>query len=117
MIKSILLIMFLVAGSFVYATGDKELEKPGGVPLISLYNDKEKEGSFFLASGWIGEVEYLFAFVQRELGIVRLQVAIGNCYIIEDEDVNPYVWRDSRYFNLYYFHVPAGTIIRRMELR
>ena len=92
---------------------------PKRYELVSLYNDSEIKGSFFLGSGWIGEEEYIFSFIKTSLGIKRHKVWIGYCYIIEDENNNPHIIKDSRPTGSYrwYYHVPKETIIRKMELK
>ena len=93
------------------------IEKPEDkiYKLISLFNDREVEGNFFLGTGSIGETEYYYSFIQTEKGIKRFKADVSRSYIIEDTN-EPYV-RIKKNGRQYDFHVPAGTIIRKMELK
>lgn len=93
--------------------------------LASLFNDSETEGSFFLGCGSINEVEYLFAWAKDNEtgGWKRVQVEAWCCRIFMDEEDEPYLVKNTRHLvannNERYvsFHVPAGTIIRKYELK
>ena len=96
--------------------------------LASLFNDSETEGSFFLGSGSIGEVEYIFAWAKDNQvgGWKRIQVRAYWARIFMDEDKAPYmIWNTSEWTSnatpdserIISFHVPAGTIIRKYELK
>ena len=93
------------------------IEKPKDkiYKLISLFNDRELEGSFFLGTGSIGETEYYYSFIQTEKGIKRFKANVSRSYIIEDTN-EPYI-RIKNNGRQYDFHVPPGTIIRKMELK
>lgn len=96
--------------------------------LASLFNDSETEGNFFLGCGTINEVEYLFAWAKdnESGGWKRIQVAAHWSRVFMDEDKAPYmIWNTNTMITsqtpvaerIVSFHVPAGTIIRKYELR
>lgn len=102
----------------------------------SMFNESEGKvsGDFFLGCGTVrGEQEeFIFAWVQKDRtsGWTRLQVLATHCYIFMDEEKNPWceytlcpngyngsIGRPYCIHEKAIFHVPAGTIIRRYELK
>ena len=124
------LCIILVILSF-YACGEDLVDS---YKLISLHNEKNIEGSFFLGCGSIGETEYYFGFVETNddsLRLKRLQIPCSYTDIIEDNTKIPHLI--IRYSSLYTHPkigelckeglydftliVPDGTIIRNFKLK
>jgi len=103
--------------------------------IISMRNNSKTEGSFFLGSGSINQVEYYFYFYKtKDGGIKRDKVSTRYATIHETNDKSPRVewtmvtkawpWWLKIYKSMsdierlgdFRVYVPEGTIIERFEL-
>jgi len=95
-------------------------------PLHNLYDDTRLYGSFFLGSGKIEDVDYLFFNTITEDGIKpeKMEKYGNNVYILEDGDVDPRLelvclrtisennWgiENSMFDCKNVFHIPLGSV-------
>jgi len=104
-----------------------EREVLSSVPLHNLYDDSLVEGSFFLGSGTLGEVDYFFYnFITPEGYIkpAKIDKYTENLYVLEDGAENPrfettankFIDPDSWKWGLVsldvkkIFHIPPGSV-------
>ena len=99
--------------------------------IESLGNDKSLNGSFFLGSGSVNEIDYYYFYVNTTDGLSRLRRRVSKTYIIETDDRKPELviiydhyddddkfWTVADDTELHYrLYVPKGTIIRDFSVR
>jgi len=121
-----LLIVFFLTGLLLFSCGPVQIVPGYIADLVSIRNEDEISGSFFLGCGSIEGTEYVFAFIKKDgkEPILRLKVPMRKCRFYEDGGDKPYVqewiWtRKGQYPHMdrYDFHIPKDTILKKMELR
>ena len=102
------------------------------IPIVSLHNNTEVNGSFFLGSGQVREQEYYFTFAKNQYGAYyRYRVPVNSSLIIESEELeSPHIkvmigqipdnfkwWVFSFDKINYHIHVPVGTVIQQFSVK
>ena len=82
--------------------------------IMSIRRESEMEGSFFLGSGTIKDVQYYFYYQQTSLGVKLGKVEATRSYVIETDEKTPSVWeiKEKNSYGKPYntIYVPTGTI-------
>lgn len=98
--------------------------------IQSIKNASNLNGSFFLGSGNIEEIEYYFYFYKTKEGFVRGKKQVSNTVIVENDSLKPQVQQLYNYYEsrsglfkpsessveAYKIVVPKGTVINKFEL-
>jgi hypothetical protein len=125
-----LYLIFLIL-CFVVSCDSKDIHKK--YPIVSVFNDKEIQGSFILGCGTIKNVEWYYFFVQLTDGGLIRRAHPAKFIIVYEGHNEPYItytqknclgsrdwinenghWSDIYDFKIY---VPAGTIVRKYVLK
>ena len=101
-------------------------------PIISTFNETNVEGSFFIGSGTVDDVEYIYTFAKsknNEKGYIRLNIQMKNVIIIETDNVKPMyyveIYKYKSFFCIWHYknvnkrivYIPTNTIVRQYNLR
>ncbi len=92
--------------------------------VVALTNRASLEGTFFLASGYMKEELYFYAYIRKENGAIVLEMSKAKYAEIYEEDRDDAILIKYRYAfyagrNQYIDHqyyVPKGTVIRGINL-
>lgn len=102
------------------------------IELISLRDDSDLSGRFFLGSGFINSTEYYFYYSQANNGgYIPGKIPVDNVTIFEDQTENAYIIvLKPKFINpvsywialipnetMYEVHVPPGTILRQFSIQ
>lgn len=102
--------------------------------IVSLFNDREIEGSFggfILGYGHVGETEYYYFMKEVSAGVfIRGRAEVRDTYIVETDIISPHTavlqytkrknrksFAFSRFRLRYLLVVPPGTIIREFQIK
>lgn len=99
-ISAVVLLIGTVGLQAIYDTGNmetiKHIDEP--ISLIALGDNIGTDGTFFLGSGTIdSEMKYVYAYEDKELGIMTKTKSVNDCYIKNiPNDEKPYMvkWRE-----------------------
>ena len=115
--------IIIVLLSLVILAGCKpEIIRKWSQPMHSVERNSEISGSFVLGCGSIDQVEYFFAWIERQDGGLFLEKTRRDMSIVYEGDYKPHMERwghgNDNVCNhtVYKLFVPTGTILREFKL-